>query len=563
MNFPTRTWLMLLSSALLLALLAACSAAMQTPAPPTALPATATPTPPPFPQGSEGYPWWNDSVYYEIFVRSFYDSNGDGIGDFNGIIQKLDYLNDGDPQTTTDLGITGLWLMPIHPSPSYHGYDVTDYYAVNPDYGTLYDFKRLLDEAHTRGIRVNIDFVINHTSSQHQWFIASKDPTSDKRNWYIWADKPGDYLGPWGQVVWHPSLGGGYYYGVFWDGMPDLNHNTPQVFEEVKKIARFWLEMGVDGFRVDGARHLIEEGDLQADTASTHAWFKQFRPFYKSINPDAMVVAEVWTSSFAVVKYTRGDEVDLAFNFDLASAWVSAVMNGDARRLTSVTTAETSTFENQQVATFLTNHDINRVMSLLGRNVEKAKAAATLLLTTPGVPFIYYGEEIGMTGVKPDEMLRTPMQWDGSLQAGFTSGRPWISVNDNADEVNMAAQDTDPTSLLNHYRALIHARNAHPALRIGEYVRVRTNNDMLYAAVRKSVDQVVLVLINLDKAPVSDYLLEFSAAGLSGTYQVEGILGEGPFEPITFAADGSQAGYQPLAEVPAHANLVLLLKQDK
>ncbi len=344
------------ASLLFILLLAACSTPTVTPsaspAAATQPPATPTPKPSPFPQGSEGFPWWNDTVYYEIFVRSFADSNADGKGDFNGITAKLDYLNDGNPQTTTDLGVTGLWLMPIHPSPSYHGYDVTDYYAVNPDYGTLDDFKRLLNEAHKRGIRVSIDFVINHTSIEHPWFVASKDPTSNKRDWYVWADSPGDYLGPWGQKVWHPALGGGYYYGIFWDGMPDLNHNNPQVVEEVKKIAKFWLELGVDGFRVDGARHLIEDGEAQADTAQTHAWYKQFRPFYKAINPQAMVVAEVWTSSFSVVKYTKGDETDLAFNFDLASAWVSAVMNRDARKLRSVTASETSTFDNQQVATF-------------------------------------------------------------------------------------------------------------------------------------------------------------------------------------------------------------------
>ena len=494
-------------------------------------------------------------------MRSFADSDGDGKGDFNGITAKLDYLNDGNPQTTNDLGINGLWLMPIHPSPSYHGYDVTDYYAVNPDYGTLEDFKRLLSEAHKRGIRVSIDFVINHTSTEHPWFVASKDPTSNKRDWYVWADTPGNYLGPWGQKVWHPALGGGYYYGIFWDGMPDLNHNNPQVVEEVKKIVKFWLELGVDGFRVDGARHLIEDGEAQADTPQTHAWYKQFRPFYKAINPQAMVVAEVWTSSFSVVKYTKGDETDLAFNFDLASAWVSAVMNRDARKLRSVTPSETSTFENQQVATFLTNHDINRVMSQLGRDVEKAKAAATLLFTTPGVPFIYYGEEIGMTGIKPDEMIRTPMQWDGTPQAGFTSGSPWISVNDNADTVNVAAQDQDPKSLLSHYRNLIQARNKHVALRIGKYIKVDTGSDTVYAVVRRSANETVLVLVNLDKSETSDYQLDFNAAGLQGSYQLEALVGEGKAEPVMIQADGSVSGYKPLAVLPANANLVLLLKK--
>ncbi len=546
------------ASLCLILVITACSAPT---AAPTQVPATPTAKPSLFPRGTEGFPWWNDSVYYEIFVRSFYDSNGDGIGDFNGITAKLDYLNDGNPQTTTDLGITGLWLMPIHPSPSYHGYDVVDYYDVNPEYGTMDEFKRLLSEAHKRGIRVNIDFVINHTSSEHPWFIASKDPTSNKRDWYVWAEAPGEYLGPWGQKVWYPALGGGYYYAVFWDQMPDLNHNNPQVVEEVKKVARFWLDLGVDGFRVDGARHLIEEGENQADTASTHAWFKQFRPFYKSVNPQAMVVAEVWTSSFAVVKYIKGDEVDLAFDFDLASAWVSGVMNRDGRKLRSITTSETSTFENQQVAIFLTNHDINRIMSQLGRDFDKAKAAATLLLTSPGVPFIYYGEEIGMTGIKPDEKIRTPMQWDSTEKAGFTTGSPWISLNDNIETVNVAVQDKDPASLLAHYRALIQARNRHAALRIGKYIKVDPNNDSIYAAVRQSANETVVVLINLEKTEISDYALDFTLTGLKGNFTVEALLGEGSFAPLSIPEDGTVSGYQPLPDLPANTSLVLLLKK--
>ncbi|HEY3341814.1 MAG TPA: alpha-amylase family glycosyl hydrolase, partial [Anaerolineae bacterium] len=177
---------------------------------------TSIPTPATTPQGA-GAAWWNDTVFYEIFVRSFYDSNGDGKGDFQGIIAKLDYLS--------GLGIKGIWLMPIHPSPSYHGYDVTDYRAVNPDYGTLDDFKQLLSEAHKRGIKVIMDFVLNHTSIQHPWFIASQDPQSDKRNWYTWSDTDPRYLGPWNEQVWHPGKSG-YYYGIFDVGMPDLNYRN-------------------------------------------------------------------------------------------------------------------------------------------------------------------------------------------------------------------------------------------------------------------------------------------------------------------------------------------------
>jgi alpha-amylase len=186
---------------LLLAVLAACAKPAAVPVQPVTG----------MPQGTDGYSWWNDTVFYEIFVRSFYDSNGDGIGDFNGITAKLDYLNDGNPETTTDLGVTGIWLMPINPSPSYHGYDVTDYYAVNPDYGTMEDFQNLLDEAHARGIRVIMDLVLNHTSSKHPWFTSSWDPASPTHDWYIWSDTKPAYNGPWGQKVWYPSHGQYYY----------------------------------------------------------------------------------------------------------------------------------------------------------------------------------------------------------------------------------------------------------------------------------------------------------------------------------------------------------------
>lgn len=563
MKKTSMTGLILAACVLLMLLMGACSPAAPTAAPTPAVPqATTTPTAQPslFSQGTEGFPWWNDAVYYEIFVRSFADSDGDGIGDFKGMTAKLDYLNDGNPKTTTDLGITGIWLMPIHPSPSYHGYDVTDYYQVNSQYGTMDDFNAFLTAAHKRGIRVNIDFVINHSSSEHPWFIASKDPTSNKRDWYIWADQPGDYLGPWGQKVWYPSLGGGYYYAVFWEGMPDLNQKNLAVVEEVKKIAKYWLDLGVDGFRVDGARHLIEEGQQQADTPSTLNWFKAFRPFYKSVNPQAMVVAEVWTSSFIVTKYTKGDAVDLAFDFDLASAWVSGVMNRNARKLRSVTQAENSIFDTQQFATFLTNHDINRVMSQLGRDVEKAKAAATLLLTSPGVPFIYYGEEIGMTGIKPDEKIRTPMQWDASTLAGFTTGSPWISINDNADTVNVELQNKDPNSLLSHYRNLIQVRNAHAALRIGKLVDVETNNDSVYAAIRQSKNEAVLVLVNLENSATSDYRLDFDLAGMDGNYELLPLVGAGKFAALS-VKNGSVIGYTAMAELPASANLVLLMKK--
>jgi alpha-amylase len=205
--------------------------------------------------------WWNATTWYEIFVRSFKDSDGDGIGDFQGIISQLDYLNDGNPDTTTDLGITGIWLMPIMPSPSYHGYDITDYLAVNPDYGTMQDFKALLEACHARGIRVIIDFVVNHTSSEHPWFQAALKGDPTYKDYYVWQKKDPATNGPWGQDPWHKGTNNEYYYGAFWGGMPDLNYHNPKVIEEVYAVSDYWVkEVGVDGFRIDAARYLFEEG---------------------------------------------------------------------------------------------------------------------------------------------------------------------------------------------------------------------------------------------------------------------------------------------------------------
>ncbi|MBE9472169.1 MAG: alpha-amylase, partial [Chloroflexi bacterium] len=241
--------------ALFLALVSACVAPS---AEPTQPPATATPTatvtaPPPTspPESAASSFWWNDAIFYEIFVRSFYDSDGDGVGDLNGLIEKLDYLNDGDPATTDDLGVTGLWLMPISQSPSYHGYDVADYLTVDDEYGTNEDFRRLMEEAHKRDIRVIVDLVLNHTSSQHPWFQSARDDVdSPYRDFYVWSEENPGYKSPWGGQVWHRTSSG-YYYGIFWEGMPDLNYDNPAVTTEMEEVIRFWLEdMGADGFRL-------------------------------------------------------------------------------------------------------------------------------------------------------------------------------------------------------------------------------------------------------------------------------------------------------------------------
>jgi glycosidase len=513
------------------------------------------------PEGTDGFAWWNDTVFYQIFVRSFYDSDGDGIGDFNGIIEKLDYLNDGNPQTDTDLGITGLWLMPINPSTSYHGYDVTDYYAVHPDFGTMDDFQRLLEECHQRGIRVIIDMVFNHTSVEHPWFQEARDnPESARRDWYIWAEQDPNYRGPWNQEVWYPTVSG-YFYAVFWSGMPDLNYTNPEVTAEMENVSRFWLdEVGVDGFRLDAARHLIEDGQEQENTDATHAWWRNFRTTYKAVNTQALTVGEIWTTNYEVVGYVKGDELDLAFNFDLASEILRYVGNREAENLAAGLRRSFNLFDPGTYATFITNHDQERVMSAFFNDTDLARLAGSVLLTGPGVPFIYYGEEIGMTGTKPDPNIRTPMQWSAEHAAGFTTGAAWGSVNRNYSEVNVAAQTDDPDSLLSYYRTLIHLRNNHAALRVGEYTLVNTDNDSVLAFLRISQEETILVIINLGEAAVSDLSLSLNRGPLEGRYRGTLLLGDGHVANLTTNENGGFSDYLPVSEIPANGTLVIQLR---
>jgi len=508
-------------------------------------------------QGTGGQPWWNDTTFYEIFVRSFFDSDGDGTGDLNGLIYKLDYLNDGDPATTADpsarsgqdLGVTGIWLMPIMASPSYHGYDVTDYYQVNPEYGTNEDFKRLIEEAHQRGIRVIIDLVLNHTSSEHPWFIESQEPNSPKRDWYVWSD-----VEPQGKG-WHPGVNGGYYYGYFGEHMPDLNYKNPAVTEEMHRVVRYWLEeMGADGFRLDAVKYLYEDGKRIEHAPATHEWLKDFRTFYKGIDPQAFTVGEVWNDSGTAAKYV-GAELDATFDFGLADGMIQSAVSG--KEVTAERAGQTTVdaYPPGQFATFLANHDQNRTRSRL-LDEEQAQTAATLQLTFGGVPFIYYGEEIGMQGTKPDENIRRPMQW--TTDGGFTTGAPWNDYFEDYRERNVAAQDTDPNSLLNHYRALIRLRSNHEALRVGEWQPVASVNDSVYAALRSTDREQILVLINLGSKPVTDYRLALPTGPLKPGTRPALLLGPADLVsgPAVNAAGGF-ADYKPIAVLAPKASYII------
>lgn len=464
-------------------------------------------------------------VFYEIFVRSFYDSDSDGIGDLQGIIEKLDYLNDGDPSTHDDLGVGGIWLMPVNPSPSYHGYDVTDYRSIHPDYGTMEDMQTLLTEAHKRGIKVIMDLVVNHTSKAHPWFVdAAKHKDGTTRDWYVWAEdlnRPVSGTSAAGSgSPWHPLLGS-HYMGTFWEGMPDLNFDNPEVRNEMKAIGAYWLEKGVDGFRLDAAKHIYE--DLASDkstatTAKNVAWWQEFRAAMNEVNPEAYIVGEVWENSAASVGAYLDQAFDSGFNFGLAEALIhSAQSEKDSGA--AFTLARTYKLYSQVSAgsftdaIFLTNHDQNRVMSQLANQPQHAKMAAAMLLTLPGNPFIYYGEEIGLLGVKPDEGIREPMRWSADgLGGGQTSWEPG-SNNDANPGGDVESQLKNRDSLLERYRTLIALRNEVPALRDGGIRDYSSGNGGVMTFERVTSGQQVLVVHNLTGNPQTLQLQPVNGAG--------------------------------------------------
>lgn len=466
--------------------------------------------------------WWEQAVFYEIFVRSFYDSDGDGIGDLQGVIQKLDYLNDGDPDTHTDLGIDGIWLMPIFPSPSYHGYDVQDYWNIESDYGTLDDFSALVDSAHARGIKVIIDFVMNHSSSQNPWFQSSvQDESSPYREWYVWEDNYPGYYGPWGQQVWY-AANGDWYFGLFWSGMPDFNWYNQSVRDEFWSITEYWLnEQLVDGFRLDAICYLTENGQQFYSVPETFNVLEEFNQVYKSANPEAMTVGEVWVGTGEAIPYVQEGRLDMCFEFDLASAIIQGV---EYHQTSSVRNMINDVLDDWPVggfASFLTNHDQDRVFTVLNENQDAMKLAAAVYLTLPGTPFIYYGEEVGMTGSGADENKRTPMQWSWTTNAGFTTGDPWYPVNNNYLQYNVQNEDGNPESILSCYRYYIQLRQHFPALSHGYYADISTTSANLYSYARILDSSMAIMLHNFHLYDYEDVALTMAGSALEGgNYQV-------------------------------------------
>ncbi len=503
-------------------------------------------------------PWWNDAVFYEIFVRSFYDTNGDGKGDFAGLLAKLDYLNDGNPATTTDLGITGIWLMPMMASPSYHGYDVTDYKATEPDYGTMAEFEAFLAAAHARGIKVIIDLVLNHSSSQHPWFTqAASAPTNSYRDWYRWAPTNPGYQGPWGQTVWH-RRNGAWYYGIFYDGMPDLNWQHPGLKAALWDASRFWLAKGVDGYRLDAIKYLDEDGAVLENTPETFALLEEFHDSVRAVNPNAFTVGEAWSNTASVVPYVQNDRLDVCFEFDLASQILGAVSSGNPGGLRAQLNLVNTAYPTLQYATFLTNHDQNRVLDQLNGNMARMKQAAALYLTLPGVPFIYYGEEVGMAGTGPDEDKRRPMQWTAGPRAGFSTGTPWRAPNANYPQFNVATMAADPASLLHHYRTLIGARNATEALRKGYYLPVTATAPSVLAYARVFGPEAVLVVANVAASAVGNLALALPVSSLAaGTYAVTDLYTGFAAGTVTLTAGGGFSNWAPATTLGSHQTWIL------
>lgn len=517
----------------------------------------------------EANPWYQDATWYLLFVRSFYDSDGDGIGDLQGVIEKLDYLNDGDPATTDDLGITGIWLMPINEAASYHSYDVTDYYAIDTDYGTLEDFEMLLQEAHARGIRIVMDLVVNHTSSQHPWFIAAESGDETFIDYYVFQDEDPGYRGPWGERAWYESNAlDRWYYAPFWSEMPDLNHSNETVTREIYDIARFWIEeVGVDGFRLDAIKYLVEtEVDgrpILEDSPENREYLRAFTDFVHSLNPDAVTIGEIFDSTAVVTRYTDEDVVDMAFEFSMAEDIIGAAVRGNKREIERQLATLIREYELEEIALFASNHDQNRVLTQLQGDLETNRVVANLLMTLPGAPFIYYGEEIGMEGAKPDELIRRPMQWDETpITGGFTSAaEPWQPLDEHFAARTVANSTDDPASLLSHYRDLIHLRNESAALRRGETLTIEATYRSVFAYIRHTEEETLLIVHNLDDRESRDYTLTLDESTVDVITGVELLHGTTDVDVAVPQIDenGGFADYVPI-EAPLPPTSVYVIR---
>jgi alpha-glucosidase len=477
--------------------------------------------------------WWQRGVIYQIYPRSFLDTNGDGIGDLRGISRGLAYLE--------WLGVDAVWISPIYPSPmADFGYDITDHCAIDPRFGALDDFRALVDEAHRRGIRVILDYVPNHTSDRHPWFVSSRSGRGAPHgDWYVWRDSapgggpPNNWRSVFGGSAWtFEARRRQHYYHAYLREQPDLDWRHPDVRRAMLDVLRFWLDRGVDGFRVDALRQLVEDDRLRdnppnPDYRPTLGPYHALLPVYTSDQPetldilaamrrlldeypDRVMIGEIYLPIERLMSYygVNGGGAHLPSNFHLIS------VDWQARRVGALIAAYEAALPRGAWPNWvLGNHDKHRVASRIGP--RQARVAAMLLLTLRGTPTLYYGDEIGMRDVEipPDDVQdpweknvpglglgrdpeRTPMQWDGSPHAGFTTGRPWLPVANDADRVNIVRQREDPASMLRLYRRLLALRRARTALSVGSYEAVDAQDDVL-AFLRSDGRDRCLVALNL------------------------------------------------------------------
>jgi len=492
-------------------------------------------------------PWWKHAVIYEIYPRSFQDSNGDGVGDINGITSRLDYLH--------DLGVDAIWISPMYPSPLVDfGYDISDYTAIDPLYGTLADFDRLVSEAKKRNIRVIMDFVPNHTSDQHPWFQESRSSrTNPKRDWYIWRDgkgsgePPNNWQSWFGHSAWKldPATNQ-YYYHHFYTEQPDLNWRNPQVRKAMYDAMRFWLKRGAAGFRIDAVSRLFEDPNLHDDPIlpgknaygdpniahkytdnlpEVHEVLREMRRVVNEYPGNPVLISEADEPNIAELTKMYGaknDEVQLPMDFQIAD--VNKLSAPDFRRLLSEIDGNAA---GGQPHYFFSNHDQPRQWDRYGEGVHNdqiAKLMAALLLATRATPLMYYGEEIGMRTTDPARKEdvqdpvgkigwpqdkgrdgeRTPMQWDASRNAGFsTAERPWLPVPASSAEYNVEAESKETGSILSFYKQLIALRRSNPALRNGRYLPLNREDLFVLSFLRKKPgsSDAILVVLNMSAEP--------------------------------------------------------------
>ncbi len=496
--------------------------------------------------------WYKNAVFYELYIRAFRDSNGDGRGDLRGAIEKLDYLQ--------ELGVDCIWLLPIYPSPlKDDGYDIADYYGIHPDYGTLDDFIALVKAAHARGMRVVADLVLNHTSDQHPWFQAARaDRSSPYRDYYVWSDSDQKYKDA--RIIFidtEPSnwawdeVAGQYYWHRFYSSQPDLNYDNPAVQEEMFKVARFWLDLGIDGFRADAVPYLFErEGTNCENLPETHTYLKRLRAFLDEHYPGRILLCEANQWPEDVRPYfggdladptVPGDEFQMGFHFPIMPRVYMALKKGRVDDIAKILDRTPPIPENCQWCTFLRNHDeltlemvteaerqwmwrqyapqprmrLNlgirrRLAPLLDNDRRKIELANSLLFTLPGSPVLYYGDEIGMgdnISLNDRDGVRTPMQWDASPNAGFTAPgvRPYAPVIDDPvfgyKQVNVATQMADPASLFHTLQRMIAIRKQHPAFGWGDFAWIDVGTTTVAAYTRGHQNETLLILNNLSDSP--------------------------------------------------------------